>query len=164
MRPKGEKGYTKKPSKKEVKKKKILECSVGQKCPACNKEGSISRREYGDHIFFRRGIISIPGFEPGAFLPLECSSCHVRFAEKEEKKVLACRVGQNCPACKSVGSIAKRDKGNRISLGDGMVPLVHLRADAFLPLECTSCNTRYQKARESLFSRLRNRLKNTLLV
>lgn len=155
MRTKGEKGYTKKPSKKEVKKKKILICRVGQKCPVCKKESSIVRRDNGDHVFFRRGIISIPGFEPGAFLPLECSSCNTRFEEKVEKKIHACRVGQKCPACKTKGSITKRDEGNRISLGDGMVPLAHLGAEAFLPLECNSCNARFKKARESFLSRLK---------
>ncbi len=155
MRTKGEKGYNKKPSKKEVRKRKVFTCHVGQKCPSCKTEGSIVRRNEESRIPLGRGIVSIPSFEQGAFLPLECSSCNKRFEEKEEKRILACHVGQNCPSCKSSGSIVKRDEGNRISLGDGMVHLGHLRLDAFLPLECKVCNTRFKKARESFFSRLR---------
>lgn len=155
MGTKSEKGCSKKIPTKEVKKKRILVCRVGQTCSSCGKEGAIIRRASENSLLFRRGMFPVYGAELGAFLPLECSSCGVRYDEKEEKKVPVCRIGQNCPVCKAASSIKKRDSGNHISLGDGMAPLGHLRADAFFPLECTSCNTRFKKARETIFSRLR---------
>lgn len=152
MRTKGEKGYTKKPSKKEVSKAHVLVCRVGQKCPVCQRRGSVARREYGDHIFLRRVVSIIPGIDPEELLPLECTNCKRRFEEKEEEKVLACHIGQKCPLCKTPGSIVKRDEGNHISIGDGMAPCIHLKADAFLPLECNFCKSRFKKAREPLLS------------
>lgn len=73
-------------------------------------------------------------------------------SEKEvrKRKVHFCCVGQKCPACKTAGSVVKRDDGNRIPIGDGMESLACLSADALLPLECKVCKTRFRKAREPL--------------
>jgi len=155
----GEKSSAKKPSKKEVKKKKVIVFRVGQKCPAC-KDGSIVRRAHENYLFFRRGITLGYLLEHKVPLPLECSSCKTRFKEKVEKKVYSCRVGQRCPQCKTPGSVVERDMGNHISLGDGMVSHRHLKEDAFFPFECATCKARFKKARESIFSRL----KRTLLL
>ena len=82
-----------------------------------------------------------------------------KFPKKETKKrkTLTCHVGQKCPMCKEPNSVVKRDEGNHISLGDGMAPLLHLRPEAFLPLECKVCNTRFKKTREPFLSRLRRK-------
>lgn len=79
MRTKGEKGYTKKTSKKEVKKKKIYFCHVGQNCPTCSAVGSIVKRDARNHISLGDGMAPLAHLDPEAFFPLECNSCNARF-------------------------------------------------------------------------------------
>ena len=84
MRTKGEKGYTKKPSKKEVKKKKVLGARAGQHCPVCKTAGAISKRDMGNRISLGDGMAPMSHLDEMAFLPLECSSCNRRFKEARE--------------------------------------------------------------------------------
>jgi hypothetical protein len=147
-----ERDFTKKPSKKEGKKKKVLGARAGQHCPVCRQQYCFERKGQETLIFLRRIVTITPGIDPEEFLPIECSCCGRRFEEKGGRKVLACRIGQKCPRCKAPGAVVKRGEGNHVSLGDGMVPLMHLRADAFYPLECKVCKERFKKAREPLLS------------
>lgn len=82
--------FAKKPSKKEGKKKKVLTCHVGQKCPACKAKGSVVKRDDGNRIPFGDGMESLAYLRADAFLPLECKFCKERFRKAREPLLIAC--------------------------------------------------------------------------
>lgn len=85
-----ERGFGKKTSKKEVVKRSVHFCRVGQKCPVCKAKDSVVKRDDGNRIPFGDGMESLAGLKADALLPLECKVCKTRFRKAREPLLIAC--------------------------------------------------------------------------
>jgi len=147
----GKKGKKRSLTKKQLKKEVQKGFLVGDECLVC-RQGTLFKRDNEVLIFVRKGVVMMPGIRPEELLPLECSSCGTGFKEK----VLSCYVGQVCPSCKEVDAIiVKGVKRKPLPLADGMTSLTKTKPEPIPPLECKICYTRFKKAPEPFFGRLR---------